>query len=123
MVQRRTRLRQAAWGLGLVLAPTLLAADTRFALDAAEWARPRSAEAVTAMPAVRDAVRAWAQTPSAELVVRHPSGESGLLWGEELRSWLVALGVPGDATVLAVGGGLDGEVELMIRRTTNGGRQ
>lgn len=115
----RPRLRACHFLGALLLAPAVLAADTDFRLDGAEWARPRSAEAVTAMPTVRDAVRAWGQTPGAELVVRHPSGEAGLLWGEELRAWLVALGVPGDAVVLAVGGGLEDEIELTLQRSTN----
>lgn len=104
----------------LLLLPALASADSTFTLDAAEWSRPRSGDAVVAMPTVREAVRTWSQTSAAELVVRHPRGEAGVLWAEELRDWLVALGVPGAAITLDAAGRAEDLVELRIRPMTGG---
>jgi hypothetical protein len=104
----------------LLLAPGVALADGPFILDAAEWARPRSGEAVAAMPTVREAVHIWSQTPSAALAIRHPRGEAGVLWAEELRDWLVALGVPSAGIDLRASSGLEGRMELDIVRASGG---
>jgi len=119
--RRPLRRRHLLPALLLVL-PALVLADGPFTLDAAEWARPRSGEAVAAMPTVREAVYVWAQSPGAALVIRHPRGEAGILWAEELRDWLVALGVPSADIDLRVGSGLEGRVELAIARVSSGAR-
>jgi len=103
----------------LLASPLALAAEVH-ALDAAEWSRPRSAEAVTAMPTVRTAVRTWEQTPAARLVIRHPGGEAGVLWAEELRDWLIATGLPSNALGLRSDNALRGKVELIIERDGSG---
>ena len=111
--------RHAGWLLFLL--PALVSADTAFTLDAAEWSRPRTGDAVAAMPTVREAVRTWSQTSGAELAIRHPRGEAGVLWAEELRDWLVALGVPADAVALDAAGRMEDQLELNVRPTTGGG--
>ena len=32
--------------------------------------------------------------PDQQVEIRYPGGESGMLWAEELRDWLVSLGIP-----------------------------
>lgn len=65
------------------------------AVSAEEWSRPRSAAMVVALPGVRECVARWQQDPRQRLVIVHAAGEEGALWANELRDWLVALGVPG----------------------------
>ncbi len=69
------------------------AAPASWPLSAAEWAVPRQAETILAMPPVAAAVRALLAEPRAELNILHPAGEEGGLWAAELRAWLLALGV------------------------------
>jgi hypothetical protein len=64
-----------------------------FTLTAEDWARPRSGEALVRHPALAGAVEAFGRLADGVIVVRHSADEAGQLWGEELRSWLVALGV------------------------------
>ena len=86
-----------------------------FVVLADDWARPRSGESVTAMPSLRAAVHAWlAAGDGARLVVRHPGGERGSLWGGEVRDWLVALGVQPGRIVLEPGGARDDAVVLVV---------
>jgi hypothetical protein len=57
------------------------------------WDRPRSADVIRTLPAVRAAVAALAGTPRASLVIRHGAGQNDALRAEELRHWLVALAI------------------------------
>lgn len=101
----------------LLLLPTLLAAQTppdaavskpaaalpRMTVTAEQWARPRSGETVAALPGLVRLVELLDRDPSQRLVVRYASGDDGALWAEELRSWLVALGVPSAGIELETG--------------------
>jgi len=57
------------------------------------WDRPRSAQAVMAQPAVRQAVAAYQGKGSARIVIIHGTGQEAQLQAEELRAWLIALAV------------------------------
>lgn len=57
------------------------------------WDRPRSAQAVMASPAIRQAVAAWQQDAAARIMIVH--GPRQEAQAEELRAWLVALAVDG----------------------------
>lgn len=104
------------WLVPLLMVPSVVLAAGPWQLDGTEWARPRSAATVAAMPPVAAAVRDWSRTRGAELVLQYPRGEAGLLWAEELRDWLVALGVPADAMALQASGTASDALFLSIRR-------
>ena len=88
-------------------------------VTAEQWARPRSGEAVARLPElVRLVVEALDRNPSQRLVVRHASGDDGTLWAEELRSWLVALGIPSVNIELASGTLEADKLLLELRRNT-----
>ena len=92
------------------------AGDTDWALRADDWARPRDGRSVAAMSPLPEVVAAWEQQPDQRLLVRYPGGEEGLLWAHELRSWLVALGIPMRAQELVAGSGKADRVELELTR-------
>lgn len=89
--RRRIRLIAALAVLGAGVAR----ADAACEVTAEQWSRPRSAAMVVALPGVRECVARWQQDPRQRLVIVHAAGEEGALWANELRDWLVALGVPG----------------------------
>lgn len=69
------------------------------------WDRPRSAEVIRTLPAVRSAVGALFATTGSSLVIRHGRGQNDGLRAEELRHWLVALAVePGRVVLSPVAG-------------------
>jgi hypothetical protein len=80
-----------------------------------EWSRPRHGESLVRLPALRDAVRQWMAAPAARLVIRYPGGEEGGLWAQELRAWLVSLGVPSGRIELWPGSRRDDAVELEVQ--------
>jgi len=65
-------------------------------IGAEVWASPRQAETFLQHEGIGQLVRALLQAPEARLLLRYPDNEWGDIWGEELRSWLVSLGVSSD---------------------------
>lgn len=87
-----------------------------FVVLADDWARPRHGERVASMPSLSRAVRAWMDAGDRHIAVIYPGGETGRLWGSEIRDWLVALGVPPDAVVVRAGSPRDDAVVLRLER-------
>jgi hypothetical protein len=85
-----------------------------YTLDAALWARPRSGQSVVALPPVRDAVRQLLNQPGSQLAIRYPGGEEGSLWAEEIRDWLVALGLEPQLLIMQPGLAHDDRIELQV---------
>ncbi len=86
----------------LLLAPLPLAAQS-VTIAAEQWARPRSGEMIAAFGQLSEVIKTLDDEPDRQIVIRYAKGESGTLWAEELRSWLVSLGVPSSRIALAVG--------------------
>jgi len=100
----------------LVCAPPVSAEDVRI-LTQDDWARPRSGDSLVQMPALASTVRDYLgerKQGERRIVIRHPSGEEGVLWAEELRSWLVALGVPSTDIDLETGSAREDAIELAV---------
>jgi hypothetical protein len=87
--------------LATLIAVPVSAEESSQIISADEWARPRSGESLVEMPALADTVRDYLASNDRRISIRHPQGEEGVLWAEELRSWLVALGVPSADIVLS----------------------
>lgn len=99
----------------LLAGPAHAAGNGPWALDAETWAAPRSGQALVQMPPLRDAVEALLNTPGSRLLIRYPGGESGQLWVQELRAWLIALGVPSSRIDLLPGGTRDDQLLLEVQ--------
>ncbi|OGI37237.1 MAG: hypothetical protein A2V91_06980 [Candidatus Muproteobacteria bacterium RBG_16_64_10] len=70
------------------------AAGMTMTVSAEQWARPRSAATIARLPELPGFIAAFDREPGARVIVRYAGGDEGSLWAEELRSWLVALGIP-----------------------------
>ncbi|MGM0564379.1 MAG: hypothetical protein ACQES2_08615 [Pseudomonadota bacterium] len=102
--------------LALVPLP-LLSAEGERVLSRDSWERPRSASMVSQLPAVRSAVATWSEAPRTRRIhLNYPGGESGNLWALELRDWLVALGIPGEAIVLNSGVSDANQLAIQVER-------
>lgn len=76
--------------LGLVPSPSSAASAI---ISADQWASPRSGTRVAQLPGLGELIADF-DPAAAQIVIHYAPGETGTLWAEELRSWLVALGVP-----------------------------
>jgi len=99
----------------VVAASVVSAADGVWLLGADDWARPREGVSMVRMPPLAEVVEAWGQRPGQRLIVRYPGGEEGLLWANELRSWLVALGMPSTYLELVAGSRQPDRIELELK--------
>ena len=79
-----------------------------------DWARPRSGMSVVELPAVRQTVLEWLQSEEHNIEIRYPGGDEGQLWAQELRDWLIALGVPLASIRLESGSERADQIELRV---------
>jgi hypothetical protein len=80
-----------------------------------QWAASRQARALVKLPGFGGLMTALERQPQGALVVRYGNGEDAVLWAEELKSWLVALGVPAVRVVLERDAGQSGQITVEAR--------
>jgi hypothetical protein len=90
--------------------------EKQWEISAEEWSRPRHGESLVKMLPLVKSVQAWmAQKDSkSKLIIRYPGGEEGVLWAQELRDWLISLGIPSDRTVTLSGQSRDDVITITI---------
>ena len=89
-------------GLLLLTLPVPLSAES-VTITADQWAGPRSGESIIRFERLNKLVETLDQSPGNQILIRHAEGENGTLWAEELRLWLVSLGIPSGRIVLNAG--------------------
>jgi len=100
-----------------LLLPVMAGAESRsWFLGADSWARPRDGQSVAAMSPLPEVIEQWSRDTAQHLVIQYPGGEDGQLWAFELRSWLVALGVPQDKQELVAGSQQADRIEIELSR-------
>jgi hypothetical protein len=83
-------------------------------LSQAQWNIPRSATTIIGMPAIQNTVRKYQATSGSRIHIRYAGGDEGTLWVNELRSWLVSLGVPSRDIELLPGASSPEQLELRV---------
>ena len=101
--------------IACVLAASAAVAENRWSLSAEQWSRPRSGASLVAMEPLAEVVRHLHEADEARLYIGYPGGEEGSLWAHELRSWLVALGIPSRRILLQAGSPGADVIELRIQ--------
>lgn len=100
-----------------LLIPALACGEGRsWTLGADTWARPRDGLSVAKMAPLPEVIGKWSRDTTQRLVIHYPGGEDGQLWAFELRSWLVALGVPQDKQELVAGSEQTDRIEIELSR-------
>ncbi len=100
--------------LFLLLPPVVQAASPTVSISAIEWARPRHGEVITRLGGLAELVRGVLESPERRIFVHYPGGEEGMLWAEELGSWLVALGIDSTRIELLPGTRHPDAIELSL---------
>ena len=100
----------------LLMSALVLAESMQWVLSADAWARPRDGQTVARLSPLPEVISSWSENDGQRLLIRYPGGEEGLLWAHELRSWLVALGVPLDDQELVAGSHQADRIELELTR-------
>ena len=83
-------------------------------LKANEWAVPKRATTLLSMPSISKSMQKLQKSTSSTLQIRYPGGDEGTLWANELRSWLVALGLSSSRIDLVPGRAAPSTIELEV---------
>lgn len=90
-----------------------LAADIEL-LHANEWSVPKQTSTLLAMPAVHKSMQKLQKNVNSLLKIKYPGGDEGTLWANELRSWLIALGLSSQRIELIPGSAISTTIELEV---------
>lgn len=100
----------------LLWAPAAVwAADAPLYVTAAQWAQPRSGAMVSRLPALATAMHRL--KAGQRLQLYYPGGDEGSLWANELRAWLVALGLSSRRIELLPGSSREDAIEVRVAGT------
>ncbi len=89
-------------------------AANREILHANEWSVPKNATTLLAMPAIQRIMQELQKNINNSLEIRYPGGDEGTLWANELRSWLIALGLSSKRIELVPGSSVSTIIELDV---------
>ncbi len=98
----------------LLVGPFSVFGEESWELSAQEWAQPRHGEWLVHQPALAGAIGQLRQHPQSRLRIRYPGGDEGVLWAEELQSWLVALGLASNRLELVPGSSKADAIQLDV---------
>jgi len=83
-------------------------------LHANEWSVPKQANTILAMPAIWKSMQKLQINVNSSLKLKYPGGDEGTLWVNELRSWLIALGLSSKRIEVVPGSAISTTIELEV---------
>lgn len=92
---------------------TGFAADVEL-LHAKEWSVPKKALTLLEMPAIKTSMLKLQENSGSVLKLKYPGGDEGTLWVNELRSWLISLGLSSNRIELVPGSAISTTIELEV---------
>ncbi len=105
--------------LSLMLSNNILAKEVSVALQAETWDISRHGEVLLKVPALSQVMKKWMLNPQQKIELRYPGGEEGELWVEELKGWLVALGVPSNVIQISPGSHAEDVIDIVLLELQN----
>lgn len=109
----RTMTRFITIMIFMLLATLSVAAEPE-RLHANEWLLPKKAGAILNMPAIYKSMLKIQKSPNSVLSLKYPGGDEGTLWVNELRSWLVTLGLSSKRIRLVKGSAISTSIEFDV---------
>jgi len=97
----------------LFFAANTFASDIEL-LHANEWSVPKQTATLLAMPAIHKSMQKLQKNVNSLLKIKYPGGDEGTLWANELRSWLIALGLSSKRIELVPGSAISTTIELEV---------
>lgn len=101
----------------LIIPVNVSAQSVNIQLRAETWDIPRHGEALLKVPELATILQKWMLNPQQKIELRYPGGEEGELWVEELKDWLVSLGVPSNAIQVSPGSDAEDIINMVLMST------
>lgn len=89
---RRTAL--ALTGVLVLAATTSRAGISEEVVAAGDWKAPATVEEAAARPALNRTLSAYLAEPGRWVRLAHAGGAEGSAWAQDMRAWLITLGIP-----------------------------
>lgn len=70
-------------------------------ISLSQWENPNRNQTLLDDPALRTLIQSWEGKPGTRLLITYQAGEQGELWASRFQAWLVAYGIPREATRLS----------------------
>lgn len=74
-------------------------------ITAEQWELARDGERIASLPGLLGIVAHWSASENKLIEIYYPGGEEGEIWVNELKSWLVSLGIASQHMMLIPGSG------------------
>ena len=87
---------------------------TQWKLYAEQWELTRSGESIMSLPVLKEVTAAWLQEQHKIIEIQYPGGEEGEFWVQELKDWLVSLGIPSGQMLSVPGSGADDVINFTL---------
>ena len=97
----------------ILLSANIFASDVEL-LHSDEWLLPKQAKTLLEMPAIHKSMQKLRTHIDSSLQLKYPGGDEGTLWVNELRSWLVALGLSSKRIKLIQGSAISTTIEFEV---------
>ena len=85
---------------------SVAAVDAEEVIHYHDWVRLNTAVSVLQLPSLRRVISEYENTSNGRIVISYPGGDDGNAWAEELRGWLVSLGIGVEHITLQPGSGV-----------------
>lgn len=103
---------------GLLLLPKLCFASGSYLLNHEKWSLPKKTENVIQMKSIKHVLSDFDKSPTSELLILYPGGDEGTLWANEVKAWLVSLGVSSRQIELRPGSSDSNVIEMRVDSPT-----
>jgi hypothetical protein len=103
--------------LATVISSNSFALDSNvksFLLRAEQWEMVRHGERLISIPVLNEVVKEWSSEAGKNIELQYPGGEEGELWVQELKDWLISLGIPSQYLVAVPGSGVADIIKFRI---------
>jgi hypothetical protein len=113
----RARFRQLALIILLltVFAGTALSNEKSTKIMASSWGKPQSSKEILAMRPLASIMRKLTKNPETTLHVLYPGDDKGIKWANDLRGWLVSLGLKSERIIMSPDSYREDIIELKIQ--------
>lgn len=107
----------------MLMSVTLTLSGNSFSLDsnmddlvlrAEQWELVRHGERLITVPVLNEVVKQWSSENGHGIELQYPGGEEGELWVQELKGWLISLGIPSQYLIAVPGSGAADIIKFRI---------
>lgn len=107
-------LKACLFAMCVLISINTSAQSVNIELHAETWDVPRHGENLLKVPELAKIVKLWMENPHQKIELRYPGGEEGELWVEELKDWMVSLGMPSSLFQTSPGSSAEDIINIVL---------